>query len=455
MENMREDVADAALVIATGGVITKVLGDSQDEKFFAFDGTPSTGDRDLEGDIINPLGWELSLYKAYAPICFNHVRSMPIGKVWGSTWNDANGLHFTDARVTKDIALVRDYIFPMVRDQVLTKMSVGAVGMSPWTAHPTLSNTRYLERAALLENSIVGYPANLGSDFSMQKGLDSRTEAVLKTLANVRTDVDFFEAHKELLGSQTLTFTMPEIVKTEPTAVYDPEGQEINLSKSSPASKALPLTVCAGVYVAVPTEKGYKYDKTLVVEATLKVLGARNLVHLTPEARVEAVSKLAEAYAALELTAPLVSEKSLFELTPEELAVVKTADVVFANDEKNAFEKWFVVTNLNNIINSPVEKGDLPADLFQTAFEKLYGQVELRLVAEVSSLDDMDIAAFITEFVADLAKYRREYWQTATRDGEIALWNAMIDKAVEDLLEYKRPTTDTSSSDDDDMAFLF
>jgi len=139
----------------------------------------STGNEDLEGEVIDSKGWDLSNVGKNLPLLWSHdARELPIGKVVEARIDD-NSLITTVSFANK----INDFakkVYELVKAGFLNAVSVGFIPTA-YDAEGNMINQK------LLELSVVNVPAN-------EEALRSEMyQAFCKSLKSCETDLGDFE----------------------------------------------------------------------------------------------------------------------------------------------------------------------------------------------------------------------------------------------------------------------
>ncbi len=138
----------------------------EDRSFWA---VASTGDKDRDGDIIEPNGWKLANFRKNPVILFGHgYRDLPVAKSLEIKIED-NKLMFKPEFATKEIYPFADTVFQMYKNKFIRTFSVGFVPLKkePIDIEDEKTNCgksgyRFTSQE-LLEISCAPVPSNVGA----------------------------------------------------------------------------------------------------------------------------------------------------------------------------------------------------------------------------------------------------------------------------------------------------
>jgi len=180
----------------------KAIGDSDDEKFFTFEGYASTfGNKDLGDDIILSGAFKTSLQSnKEVPILWQHNMSSPIGKSV-ELFEDEKGLYIK-AILPKDDDLVKGRVIPQMRIGSIKEMSIGYfVKDSDYK-----DEVRLLKEVELFEVSLVTKAMNPRATVTSMKSLEESTE--IKDVESILKDNGFSNKEAKTIISKIKEITL-------------------------------------------------------------------------------------------------------------------------------------------------------------------------------------------------------------------------------------------------------
>lgn len=382
------------LKLITPSFNLEVKSGSGDEMVIA--GYASTSDLDYVGDSVLPSAFSktLSRYQTKGRYWFNHNANMPVGKVV-ECHTDSKGLYLDEARLA-ETKFNREWLWPLVKEGALNEHSIQFLSKAPKTE----GGVRYHVEVELLETSIVSLACNPGAIITDIKAL-MPAEEYYAMMDNNTTGIEqlakIFELH---LSNQLQS---PSEIKS--TFVVDGlKDSSMNLPDTKPqidfmdislTTKELELDVdgettripskhnknydkiCSSLYlaksvsrnaylfqVAVPTEKGFKYDFDLVAISLASVLGAKGGILMSTEQKGSLIKELISVYETLGKTLPTYDTEPISELSEEVLTTLKFSDLVFSENEKEIFSLNIAKNAAETLTNTVKHFGDnLPDDL--------------------------------------------------------------------------------------------
>ena len=160
--------------------------------------------------------------------------------------------------------------------------------------------------------------------------------------------------------------------------------------------------------IAVPTEKGFKYDWKHLAMSMSRVLGGNGGAHYSREQKSAIIDRIAEGYKVLEKALPTVEFNdgavAVDKLLPEVLETVAYNDVVFNAGEKDAVRLAFFEKDLKSVTDalaSMKKDGDLPEEV-RECLKTVGGYVDISLYAPVRSAEGL---AFMGTLIDLLQQY--------------------------------------------------
>ncbi|HLX53454.1 MAG TPA: hypothetical protein VKR58_05920 [Aquella sp.] len=381
-----------------------------------FSGYISTDEVDLTGDRCPAESWRkyLEFYNRNPIYCYNHDRTIPIGKCREATI-DNKGLLFNDITLTP-IPFVKDVLMPLILDDVLKQQSAGFMNLK----QSKKSGVTILEENYLLEGSLVPVAMNPNGTDIKVKGIELFTEEAKvydlwtmydKGLIEVSSkvysvpDSDVFSGSAKISQNNadtimpTNTFT-PMFKGIEVTkhidSSYDPGGVKVDFPKNY-ASTAVEYTKAAelthagkqkanreGVkdkyifQIGHVTEKGFAYDWNMLATTTAKVLGAKGGAIFEEGEQLAVLKRLEQAYAVLEKQFPQYEKtgETLSYIPEWKLTDIKYAEVKFFNDEDIIVADTIAHENIDSL-NNYIEKNG--PDRIKTELKYLSHSVNLNI----------------------------------------------------------------------------
>lgn len=328
----------------------------------------------------------IKYYENNPTIFYQHDHKQPIGRVKDGgvrvvTEGVEKGLWFDEVRLS-DIPLVREVIAPLIRDRVLSQMSIGFYTLDGYWDDK--SDLYYHSKVYMVETSVVSVACNPQAVITSLKGIVQLPD-LFQRLADEGHVVELdtvVDLHRKGQLSTIKTFggvDVPTTKETTPmwTAITKeqatlPVHQDSELSnqkvsdihihadaiksstfllsmeKEGRTTYALPI---GGVTV----DKGVRYDAQKLKIAAAELCGARNSsrgFNLNPEEMHKAFDRLASAYAVCGMEMPLFADTPVNEIKTSILPTLNAAQVEFKHDELVAFENKDFRNALGNIQRS-------------------------------------------------------------------------------------------------------
>lgn len=187
--------------------------------------TISTPEVDRQGDIVEPLGMDLTNFKKNPVVMFAHdYSSLPIGRA-RKIWADANGIY---AEVEFAPFGVGEQAWGMARDGYLNAWSVGFAPItSEKIKHRDGRIGMRFTSAELLEFSAVPVPANAGALSAAMKAINAENAATWQWLGISREE---YVEEARLRALQRKVAAVGEIAARAALEVYD-ATMELRASK--------------------------------------------------------------------------------------------------------------------------------------------------------------------------------------------------------------------------------
>ena len=155
---------------------------SQDSKSVVIEGFANKAIVDRGNDLIPPSAWKLDEYKRNPIVFFNHDRNVPIGKALDLQITP-DGLK-VKAQISKSDAAPMPFIRDMIKERILRTFSVGFDPMD--SIEKRSDGVNIINKANLLEFSVVSIPMNQESDFDLIKRVPSwKTKSYDDAVADV------------------------------------------------------------------------------------------------------------------------------------------------------------------------------------------------------------------------------------------------------------------------------
>ena len=175
-------------------VMEKAVGDNLP----VLGGYVSTSSPDLVGDVIPPSAFEkwFDNYKKNPIYCFDHNRSMPIGRVNNPRITD-KGLYLENI-VLSAVPIVKDYLSILIRDKVLSQQSIGFYAIK---GHADRNTGYYVhDEVFMYEGSLVSVACNPTAT------LDSIKSLIGNKFNLYQDEAEFFAAYDR--GEVTKKFSI-------------------------------------------------------------------------------------------------------------------------------------------------------------------------------------------------------------------------------------------------------
>ena len=422
------------------GTITEKSAPSS--KKMMFSGFVSTTDPDLTGDIVAADAFDkhITQYMERPVYLYQHDKLQPIGRVsnvlTNYTKDGKTGLYLEEV-VLSDIPVVREVIYPLIQDDVLTQQSVGMFSLKGKMQGDLYVHTEVY----LYECSLVTVAANPEALIDTVKGLED-----FKTIQQL---MKAYDEGKIPLKKQYSMYTPTKTIREEPmnitnahpttpdfadaivlkanTAAYDPDGVVIPMPtkvEKNFVSTCENTHVCKSVsrssymfQIAHPTEKGFKYDWDLVATAMCRVLGANGGAHFEKDAKVEIIERISEAYRALNKELPTVAFDdggvivTIDKVSSDALSDVEFKNVSFKNEESEVYKSVVFENDVKRVADTikSWKKSNKELVIPANAKESLkYIFTSIDIEIQGSGPDDADDTDFLQALIALIAAYRIE-----------------------------------------------
>lgn len=435
-------------------------------------GFVSTTTPDLVGDVILPNAFDKHIrkYQERPIYLYQHDKKVPIGRVskvhTNYTKNGKTGLYLEDI-VLSDIPVVRDVIWKLVQDEVLTQQSVGMYSIDG--AFNAQKGVFEHSEVYLYESSLVSVAANPDALIDIVgKGIPDlplTMEELVKAYDSGKITPAFsISTYVPDLGKSDMTNqpsnTSPDFagltVLKHNEDLYDTdESPATNMPKRIQTNYA---EVCDAIHacksitrnsymfqVAVPTEKGFKYDWELTATSMARVLGANGGAHYNVEEKAAVVGRIAEAYTFLEKKLPEIDGVPVDKIEAVALHEAEFKSVSFAENEPGVYQLSLFekdVTRVLDTVKSFKKSGELPEKAVE-CLKWLMASIEIDIEAYPDTQEDVDLIASITGLIQ---RYRAKKDQVAyemSADDVATLKNLVgIEEVAEEVEETPNPVSE-------------
>lgn len=406
------------------GDIKSTLGDFEDSTSIKqMSGYVSVSTPDLVNDIIEPAAWNKHLWRYLNnPVyCFMHDHLQPIGHVKNS-YTDANGLYLEGITLS-DIPLVRDMLWPMIKDGSLKQQSVGFRSL----AGEYVSNAKFYKHTEcyLLESSLVTVACNPDAmldqikkiskfipDYeniygnNVNKFMADYSAGKLPSLSEVRKEFYMSIPNESPTVEETKTSQVasPLYEACEPSVELDSEAvsnDDTHLIKRV-NGKRLDYALRIGTQ--------HKSGVDIVFEdlaiATYKLLGARTDFVFAAGEREKAIKRVASLYRQLEKSVPTHNGVDIDKLvTPGLYDVVKYDTVTFSENEPFIYEQKTFENQMNaafNILNSWKKSDAVTKDTIDMLLKYVYAVFEVYV--SIGDREDADMVNAIIDAMMTAAE---------------------------------------------------
>lgn len=410
-------------------------------------GFVSTPKSDLAQEVVDVESFEeyLGYYKRNPIYCYNHDKSCPIGRVENPELikvGAKTGLYL-DNIVLSAIPVVKEVIWPLVTDKVLTQQSIGFLSLKG----AYNGNIYHHQKVYLLESSLVPIACNPEATIDTIKSVFGKLpdgyeqfetladlvgafeKGILRLPSEVRKVFSMSTKTPPLTGDTTMNTlesknseaTNPDfadaVVLVNQEKFYDPEGVE--QPKPHKNEKGY-VAVCDMIHaaksetrgsylfqIAVPTEKGFKYDFKHLATSMSRILGGNGGAHFSREQKSAIIERIAEGYEALEKQVPVVEFNdgvvAVDKLLPEVLETLAYKDVTFQSDEKQAVRLAFFEKDLKSVIEglaSMKKDGEIP-DEVKESLKSIGGYVDISIYASVRDPQALEFMSMVINLLEE------------------------------------------------------
>ncbi|XAI95508.1 prohead protease [Microcystis phage Mvi-JY20] len=382
----------------------------------------------------------IKYYENNPTIFYQHDHKQPIGRVKDGgvkvvTEGSEKGLWFDEVRLS-DIPLVREVIAPLIRDRVLSQMSIGFYTVDGYWDDKT--DLFYHSKVYMVETSVVSVACNPQAVITALKGIVTLPD-MFQRLADEGQVVELdtvVDLHRKGQLSTIKTFggvDVPATKETTPmwTAITKeqatlPVKQDSEFSNQkvsdihihADAIKASTFLICmekegrttyALPIGSVTVDKGVRYEPQKLKIAAAELCGARNSsrgFNLSPEEMHKAFDRLASAYEICGMEMPLFADTPVHEIKTSILPTLTAAQVEFKHAELEAFENKDFRNALGNIWRSleRVKAGKLTLDEETlTHIKSVWGYMAVYV-----NLDDASDAELVAQLAALIGANQEE-----------------------------------------------
>jgi len=381
---------DTQVIKYFDGLVEKASSSSSGQMNMS--GYVSTFDKDLGNEIILPSAFEkyLHRYKNNPLYCYNHDKSIPIGKVNKMTITD-RGLYF-DSIELAPIPIVKDVLWPLVKGEFLRQQSIGAIPLDGYSRHGVYYHTLLYP----VEGSLVSVAMNpeaeldavksLGFGSTMFKSVDTLVKAY--SLGVVTEDDrrklfgfsggQIFEHNTE----EAVDMTTDELIETPAfkpdfsdvkavqltetqKSMYDPDGVVVSkptrINKNFDTINALThagekLVNGSKVFmfeIADPTAKGFKYNFEKSILSLARILGIKGSAVYDIVEKTALVERICDAIAITgnEVSIPTYKGVPVNQVDWASAEDAKYSDIEWRTEDKVLVDKALLAIDLNNVEN--------------------------------------------------------------------------------------------------------
>lgn len=368
-------------------------------------GYVSTSDKDLSNEVILPSAFEKYLYRyKNNPIyCYNHDKSIPIGKVNQMSLTD-KGLYFDEIEFAP-IPIVKEVLWPLVDGEFLKQQSIGAIPLDGYWKNGAYYHTLlYTVEGSLVSvamNPEADYDAvkSLGFGNTMFKSIDTLVKAYSLGLVDDNdrrklfgfSEGKIFEHNTEerdMTTSETIEtpaftpdFSDVKAVQLTETqkGMYDPDGTVVSkptrINKNFETINALThagekMVNGSKVFmfeIADPTAKGFKFNFEKSIVSLARILGIKGSAVYDSVEKAALVDRICDAIiqSGREESVPLYKGVPVNQVDWITTTDVKYADVEWLADDKVLVDKTLLSIDLTNVENLLKSYGDagVPDDI--------------------------------------------------------------------------------------------
>ncbi len=376
----------------------------------------------------------ISYYENNPTIFYQHDHKQPIGRVKDGgvrvvTEGAEKGLWFDEVRLS-DIPLVNQVIAPLIRDRVLSQMSIGFYTLDGYWDDKT--DLYYHSKVYMVETSVVSVACNPQAVITALKGIVQLPDTFQRFADEghvVELDL-VVDLHRKGQLSPIKTFggvdvpTTKEITPmwttiTKETATLpvqqDSEISTQNISdihiradEIKASTHLLKMEKGDRIAYALPigsatVDKGVRYEPNKLKVAVAELCGARNSTkgfNLTPEELHKAFDRLADAYTVCGMSMPTFADTQLHEIKETVLPTLTAAQVEFNHDELSAFENKDFRNALGNIKRSLERAKAGKLDLDEETLTEIKGVWGYMAVyVDLESAADAELVAQLAELL--------------------------------------------------------
>lgn len=447
MSTLPVEVEQAQLMGVEKYLFGEIEVKSASESKMQMAGFVSTPRVDLATEVVEVESFKkyFDYYKRNPIYCYNHDKTIPIGRVENPTIVETGvktGLYLDNITLSP-IPIVKEVIWPLVLDKVLTQQSIGFLSLKG-----SMEGRVYHHKEVyMLESSLVPIACNPEATIDTIKSvfgtlpdgyqqfetlgelIGAFEKGILRLPSEIRRSFSMPELPRETgeppmpkLDSTKSDATIPDfadaVVLSAKAESFDPEGIErakphrnekdyvatcdlIHAAKSDTRGSYL-------FQIGVPTEKGFKYDWSHVAMSMSRVLGGNGGAHFSKEQKAAIIDRIAEGYRALGKEVPVVvfndGSVEVHKLLPDVLETTQYSDVEFRSGEKDVVKLAFLKKDVESVVNalaSYKKEGDLPEDV-REVMKTLYGYVDVSIWTSVT---DPDALTFMTAMINMINQY--------------------------------------------------
>lgn len=387
---------------------------SLNKKSVVIEGIANKAIVDRGDDLIPAEAWELDEFKQNPIMFFNHDRNIPIGKAL-DIYTSEEGLHIK-AQISNSKAAPMPFIRDMIAEGVLRTFSVG---FDPKGSIEQKDGINVINRANLLEVSVVSIPMNQASTFDVKAWKNKSYEAAVTDVLRQKGCMMAARFHDHICMAQNGVegFDKKEALKM--------------LSKKSGIDMQGVLDILAGVVTPVPESFVKAFSQVFMISTEWLLEDAQYELKITGKESVERGSSELEKKESESELKPIDGESDEDKEKPEG----KEADKEDKKEKSNKIHDR-VKTN-----SEAVEKGDAVNELektillFQGLPSKLVGKLldAAKLIADskevnyellcksLITLNDLvsqgmsakSVASLISSKIPELANCKDEFAELA------------------------------------------
>jgi hypothetical protein len=164
--------------------------------------------------------------------------------------------------------------------------------------------------------------------------------------------------------------------------------------------------------IAVPTEKGFKYDWELAATSMARVLGANGGAHYNVEEKAAVVARIADAYNFLEKQLPTIDGVPVTDVDATMLHSAEFKSVKFSEDEPSVYQLSLFEKDVQRVadtVKSFRKAGEVPTQAVE-CLKWLMASIEIDIEAYPDTQEDVDLIAAVTGLIQ---RYRAKRDQVA------------------------------------------